>query len=189
MVAGDCPRDCILDRRLDWLLPLSRVDEQDPAMTGGLPRSRSELLEVIASLDVEHNPAFQRRDITGDGIDETFCNQALEAWLTKLGLWLPPGLLARQQLAWLGSPEARALGWYECTLEKAAELAELGQPVVAGWVNPDPKRPSHVGLVAPRIGGTGTYLAQAGAANFSNRPIEKGFGVEKLKTTKFHTHP
>lgn len=153
-----------------------------------MPRSRGQLLAYIDSLDVENNPKFQRRALVPGGPVYTFCNQFIEALLELLGVAFLKGKLAREQIAWLDSPMARALGWYECTEEKAQQLAEAGQPVVAGWVNPDPKEPSHVAMVAPAIGGTGTHIAQAGFTNFSNRPISHGFGVEKLKTTRFFTH-
>ena len=38
---------------------------------------------VLDGLQVETNPSFLRRDVTGDKVPETFCNRAVEAACKK----------------------------------------------------------------------------------------------------------
>ncbi len=144
-------------------------------------RSPANLKRAIDSLKLETNPKYKKRDITGDGRDETFCNQAVEALCALLEVPFPKGFLAREQIAWLTSAESRSNGWYEVTAEKADELAELGRPVIIGWTNPDPKKSSHVALMR-----AAKRIAQAGAANFSDGPISWGFGA---RIVRMFAHP
>lgn len=150
-------------------------------------RSRGRLLAVVSALDVAHNPLFQRRPLEPGGPVHTFCNQYVAAALSELAAPLPPGKLAREQIGWLDGPSARALGWYECTEGNAVDLAELGQPTVACWVNPDAAHSSHIALCVPAVGGTGLHVAQAGATNFDSAPLAHGFGSKT--PIRFFTFP
>ncbi len=64
----------------------------------------------------------------------------------------------------------------------AAVAAELGQPVVVGWLNEE-KKHSHIALVVPAAGGQ-VYIAQAGARNFLSEPVSHGFGTRPVKFWK-----
>lgn len=158
-------------------------------MNACLPRSRGALLKAVSELDVEHNPALQRRALVRGGPIFTFCNWFVEQLLRVLGVEIPGGMLARQQIAWLTGPEGEAAGWQVVGELEAQQLAELGNPVVVGWTNPDPKHSSHVAVVVPAIGGTGTHIAQAGKSNFSSAPLVHGFGADKLDDLVFIAHP
>lgn len=153
-----------------------------------LPRSRGALLAVVEQLDVEHAADLQRRTLPGSSKQATFCNWAIERALTALGVYVPKGLLARQQIQFLAGIGGRADGWL-CVLElEAQQSAERGEVVIATWLNPDQTLSSHVALVVPAIGATGTHVMQAGSHNFSNGPIAAGFGIDKLPAVQFFHH-
>lgn len=153
------------------------------------PRNPKDYSAALDALKVETNPKFQKRDVTGDGVPETFCNQYVEAACTALGCFLPPGLLARQQLAWLQDPaRSSPMGWLTCVNEgQAVRLARMGYPTVVGWVNPDETKSSHVAMVRPGLSIDGTRIAQAGARNYANAPLASGFG--KLEPLLWFAHP
>lgn len=146
-------------------------------------RSRGVILAAVSQVNPELNPELQRRDVTGDGIPETFCNVFIRLVLAILGLVIPP-LLANDLLKWFAGPGADE-GWARCTKGEAALRAELGFPTVGVWRNPSGTH-GHVVLVVPAIGGTGIHTAQAGARNWSNAPIE-GAGLLADAYT-FFTH-
>lgn len=131
---------------------------------------------ALDSLQVETNPKFQKRDLTGDGKPESFCNQFVEAACEALGLPFSKGLLAREQIAWLAGDQGKDRGWYECDKAAADTNAILGHPVIVGWTNPDPKVSSHVAML--RSAGR---ICQAGARNYNDTPLVNGFGARPVR--------
>lgn len=148
------------------------------------PRSRGFTLAAVDQVDPENNPELQKRDVTGDGIDETFCNVFVRLVLALFGLIIP-AKLCNDLVGWFAGPEGEAAGWVKCTREAAALRAELGYPTVGVWKNPSGKH-GHIVLVVPAIGGTGMHTAQAGAKNWSNAPIERAGLLAAAYT--FFTH-
>lgn len=147
------------------------------------PRSPEAVAKAVAEIDPENNPHLQKRDITGDGIDETFCNWFVAMVTMLLGCAVPK-ILARLQIEWL---RAGNNGWYHVTDVQAVEAANRGEPVVVGWMNPDPKRSSHVALVrATPKGKVGIFISQAGRKNFNLIELERGFG--ELQPLEFFAH-
>ncbi len=134
------------------------------------PRSPAKLAAVIDSLELTVNPLFLPQVFPGMG-KRTKCNKAVEAFCDLMGVHLPKGLLALQQIAWLNSPAARLEKWFPLISKTADEAADKGQPVLVGWVNPVPNESSHIAMMrrAGRIG-------QAGKSNFSDGTIAQGFG-------------
>lgn len=141
------------------------------AVNACFPRSRGQLLAAVHQADPEGNPELQKRDVTGDGIDETFCNFFVRIVLGLLGLIIP-AIRANDLHVWFHGVEAKRNGWRKCTAAEAMDRAELGFPTVGAWKNPNPSKSGHVVLVVPAIGGTGMHTAQAGARNWANEPIE-----------------
>lgn len=157
-----------------------------------LPRSPEALTALVEKLDPERNPLWRKRDVTGDGIDETFCNQFLHDALELLEAPVPKGMLARQQVEWLASDVGKAHGWREVEREEAFHSANRGEVVVAGWLNPSKRasgtyRPSHVALCIPTRFGLELQIAQAGGSNFNAGSLTRGFG-HGVKVRFFH-HP
>ena len=151
-----------------------------------LPRSAEALKTLVEKLDPARNPLWRKRDITGDGVDETFCNQFLESALELLEVPVPRGLLARQQSEWLDSDVGKAHGWKAAMRAEAFQSANLGKPVVAGWLNPERRpdgshRPSHVALVVPTGFGLELQIAQAGLSNFNSEGVSRGFGGKPVR--------
>lgn len=140
-------------------------------------RSPTTLAEIATKLDPANNPLWKRRDITGDGVPETFCNQFLHDALELLDVPLPKGMLARQQIAWLSSDVGKAHGWRPVERGEAFHAANRGEPVVVGWCNPDASRSSHVALVMPTPFGFELQIAQAGRVNFNSDTLTRGFGA------------
>jgi len=139
-----------------------------------LPRSPDTLRAVVGALDVERNEKYRKRDVTGDGKPETWCNLFVADASAALGVPVP-ALLANDMVAWLdGTPGAEA-GWGRVTAHEAEVLAGQGHPVVVGWANP--RGHGHVAIAVPTPeGASGLHVAQAGAINFSCRPVARGFG-------------
>ncbi len=147
-----------------------------------VPRSRSNLLAKVA----EVNPLaakYSKRDVTGDGQPETFCNVFCLDVCIALGVCIP-AKLASEQIAWLDSDNGREWGWIECSSVEASVAAELGQPCLAGWLNPAGH--SHIAVCVPANGGSTPYIAQAGARNFLSEPVSHGFGSHPVK---YWRHP
>lgn len=139
-------------------------------------RSAAELLRIVHDLDVEKAERYRKRDVTGDGVSETFCNIYVRDFTERLGCPIPEKL-AKEQLVWLDSPDGRLAGWEECSAEKAVHRAEAGFPTIAGWLNPNPHGHSHIAMVVPASGEAGLHISQAGRTNLSNARIGAGFGV------------
>lgn len=146
------------------------------------PRTPEALERVVAELDPAGNPKYSKRDVTGDGIDETFCNIFLFDALEKLGVAVPR-MRANDFIDWLHGQPARADGWEYCTASTAALRAALGFPTV-----PCVKglHHGHVALCMPPRVSPGLFIAQAGNTNFAHRSLRSGFGDLQ---PEFWTHP
>lgn len=154
-----------------------------------LPRSREALLAAVRSVDPEHAPDLQRRDVDGDGQAETWCNVALRRMLAWLGLIIPP-LLANDLVDWLAGEGAFAgkggprEGWSEVfDPKKALELIARGFPVVIVLKEPGH---GHCALGVPEdkiVAGKFPELriAQAGRHNYNNAPVAYGFGSKPYR--------
>lgn len=138
-------------------------------------RSAARLILIVAEERVESNPLYVRRDVTGDGVPETWCNLFVHVVAQRMGCPLPPGLRANQQVAWLSGPDGRAAGWEQVPEHVAQRMADEGQLVVAGWFNRNGGS-GHIGVVMPGLGDAGTHLAQAGRSNFTRGSLAQGFG-------------
>lgn len=180
-----------------------------------LPRSRENLIAAVAEVAPETNPQLRRRDVTGDGIPETFCNVFVRLALALLGIIIPP-LLVNDLAEWFEGPKAKADGWVNVkTMAEAEQLVEKGRPVVAVFkaASTSCEPCGGTGQVAagacPGCSGTGKVyhhghialgvpqpippskvlgmrIAQAGARNFSNGAFTDGFG---RRTVRIFTHP
>lgn len=133
--------------------------------------------QAVAAEAVETNPDYVR-DVTGDGVPEPWCNLLVERVCRRVGVLLPAGLRANEQVEWMLSDAGRVAGWEEVGEHAARAMADAELMVVPGWVNPGPPRPDgsrpsgHVGVLLP-----GGKLAQAGARRFSSGTIAQGFGA------------
>lgn len=141
-------------------------------MNACLPRSAVALYDLIASFKVETAEKYRKRDVTGDGLPETFCNVFVHDVTAALSCPVPL-LLANAQIAWL-KEIGPAKGWRSIDAHQAEVLANEGYPVAAGWSNP--RGHGHVAICCPS-NEPGLHVAQAGSVNFTCRPISRGFGL------------
>lgn len=143
-------------------------------------RTPDELERVVAMLDPVGNPRYRKRDITGDGRPETFCNYFCRDALRMLGVHVPP-MLVNDLLDWFKEQS----DWREVDAGFAAMRASAGFPTVAIV---KAKGHGHIALVIPARGIAGVpsvWIAQAGNINFARGPLADGFGVLK---PLFYTH-
>lgn len=155
----------------DWTVPVDA-----PLKSNASNRDPDLLDAVVEQFRLGDCPRYQRRDITGDGVPETFCNAALRDMLSALGCPVPWGMRANELVQWFASPAGRERGWATVSEHAAHGLANEGLVVVAGWFNRN-GGPGHVALVVPSRSEPGLYIAQAGKTNFSRGPVTKGFGT------------
>lgn len=144
-------------------------------------RSAALLLAIVFALFVEWALRYRKRDVTGDGKDETFCNFFVRDACDALGVPLPRPMRANELIQWF----VTAPGWELVDEHTAQAMAEQGQVVVACWFNHN-GGPGHLALVVPSLGEPGTWVAQAGAVNFSRGPLASAF--PGLPVT-FFAHP
>ena len=152
-----------------------------------LPRSGSNTLAELAELQVETNPAWQRRDVTGDGRPDTFCNQAVEASLERQGVPIPKGLLANEQADYFVSEKGRLDGWMEMTDHATVERLAREGFIVVGFLKAAGH--GHVVRIVPSADGSpGLYTWQAGRTNHKNKPISYSWSAQDLHRVRFVVH-
>lgn len=166
----------------------------DAPLKGTLPRSRGQLLAVVAQFEVEKTARYQRTP------GATYCNifswdvtRALRCeiphWVNSAGDPVPPGrggeLSANLTLDWLKVHGPRFL-WTPCSRDQAADAAERGEGSVAVWANPNPRRSGHIAVGVPAVEAGVFHIAQAGFTCFTSAPLAKGFGSA---LPVFFTHP
>ena len=138
--------------------------------------------EAIDLVDFARNPVLQKRDVTGDGKDETFCNVGTKAVADKCGVPMITGR-AREMLSDIDRAAWRGGGpWYAVNEAIARVAANAGLFVVAGWTNPDASKSSHIAVGRPTPAeATRIHIGQAGRTNFNDGPVTAGFGDLPVK--------
>lgn len=150
--------------------PGRRVTTSSPAR-----RSAVLLLAIIAETLFRGFARFTRRDVSGDGRPDTFCNLFAQDVAEAMGVLLPRYKLANQLIEWLTGPEARAHGWEQVDAHTAQRMADEGQLALACWHSRS-DGPGHMAVLVPSLDEPGTWIAQAGKTNFTRGPLASGFG-------------
>ena len=150
------------------------------------------LKKIIHDMNVTGNSRYARKP---DG--RTYCNIFVMDFAKKLGIPLPEYLNwdggaiddylnANESISWLDGSYNRGgvktgpeLGWKTVSADEAAKMASNGSVVVAGWTNPDSRKPGHMAIVRPESTAGNIQIAQAGGTNFESGSITKGFGSKK----------
>lgn len=160
----------------DWCPMDLAADVVAPYRATGInDRLSIELQQVVAQFEAQGR--YTKRDVTGDGIDETFCNFFVRDVLAALGVMVPR-LRANDLCDWLAVSE----DWTGISEWVGRDLVKVGRPVIAAWKNPAPKRSGHVALLVPsknELDRDTTFIAQAGISNFIYGRLEAGFGTFK----------
>lgn len=168
-----------------WLHDNLSVPLKAPLTSSVLNRSPQRLAFVVAQFHLETAERFRKRDTDGRTGDETFCNFAAVAITTAMGVPLPQ-MRANAIFAWL---EGQALdphsGWERVESHTAQRMADEGQVAVAVWSN-STGGPGHIAVLVPSLDEGGTWIAQAGAVNFTRGLVQRGFGD---KEPEYFAHP
>jgi hypothetical protein len=161
-------------------------------------RAAALYVEAAKQFEVETNPRYVRgHDGNPANGQETYCNIYLwdvtKAMSCEVPHWVDPAtgvevpmgkgkeLSANGVCDWF-DVHALSHGWMMCGRSQAMSRASSGYPTVVVWKNPGGI--GHVAVVLP--GADFTHIAQAGAVNFFNDRLERGFG--KVGPLKFYTH-
>lgn len=167
-----------------YLVESIASDVVSPITNGDLRRSPAALLGVVSALFVDTAPRYKRRDVSGDGVPDTFCNVLVRDFCDAMGVRLPRPMRANDLISWLN--EQTFFGtWRVVDEADACAAAELGKVVIAGWFNRNGGS-GHLAVVLPSLGEDGTFIAQAGVTNFSRGKLASGFGS---KPVTFFVHP
>lgn len=150
-----------------------------PPVITCLPRSLASTDTILESLHIETNERYKREFFQGAGW-RTKCNKLAEDYADAMGVHLPKGLLAREQIPWLGGPDGRRQGWSQLKEDEANQWADKGCPVFVTWLNPIPAESSHIAVLR-----ASKVIAQAGGKNFSHGSIHEGFG---MRVVQFYGH-
>lgn len=142
-----------------------------------MARIPQDIFNAVAQVDPEHNPSLQRGAPPAPKLTDTWCNKAVALITALLGCPIPFGqwgTLANAQILWL---QAGNDGWYQAAgREDAQAAAMLGHVVIATYYNPSGN--GHMAIVLPIDNGDGQlWTAQAGAVNFNQDRLERGFGA------------
>lgn len=136
-------------------------------------RSPARLMAIIAEHHHRGVARYQPRDVSGDGRPDTWCNLFAQDVAEAMGVTLPRNTRANDLADWLSSI-GRSSGWVEVSETVAQISADRGELAVASTVNPN--GPGHIAVLEPSLGEAGTWIAQAGATNFTRGSLRAGFG-------------
>lgn len=157
------------------------LDVDYPVTVNPARRSPAIVEAILELLGVEVSERYRKRDITGDGVDETFCNVFARDVLRCLGVRVPRRRANEWALALVtGEPL-----WFEVGPELARACANAGIPTIGIWRNPDVQRPGHVIVIRPTEH-LELRCAQAGRVNFSDGPVQAS-GLPP-KSYRFYAH-
>lgn len=141
------------------------------------------LISVLWQFSITTALRWKKRDVTGDGVPETFCNFFTVAFCTAMGVLLPQ-LRANELFDWFSSDEAKSAGWELATEHAAQAMANEGMVAIAVWKNPE--GPGHIAPLVPALTEPGTWIANVGATNFERGLLAWGFGSRQ---PLFFVHP
>lgn len=151
-------------------------------------RSAARLALIVSGFRVETAERYKRRDVTGDGVPETFCNFFAADVCLAMGASIPP-VKANAQHEWLtacAKGTGPAPGWEQTDAHTAQAMADQGCLAIASWANPIPAGHGHIAVLMPSLGEPGVWAAQAGAINFTRELLQRGFGSF---TPDYFVHP
>lgn len=154
-----------------WVILLTVLALSMLFVSKGAKRTPQDIFAAVQSTDPEHNPSLQPGAPPAPP-GGTWCNKFI-AWITStLGAPVPfgeYGTPADAQIVWLQSGNSN---WRQCSEVEANAGALNGKVALATYFNPDGS--GHIALVLPHEGPT--RIAQAGAHNFNDGLLVRGFG-------------
>lgn len=162
-------------------LPLG-LDSPGPRLTS-TPQNRSatRLMAIVAEHLHRGHARYLPRDVTGDGVDETWCNIFVQDVCEAMGAPMPRHRRANELFDWLviqGALTVAAqtpVGWEKSDAHAGMAMAEQGCLAVAAWKNPTGS--GHMAILVPSLGEPGVWAAQAGRLCFTRELLQRGFGA------------
>lgn len=161
-----------------WLSPDISVPVVPPLINTASMRDPRDLEAVIAQFNVDTAERYRRRDVTGDGRPETFCNIYVSDLTMALCAPIPHRLGAEWQdvaanVRWMRKGYN---GWLGASETFAQEQANSGHPSVVVYDEPGEAAHGHIALLVPSQGRQGVWITQAGSSNFRRTTLSAGFG-------------
>jgi hypothetical protein len=180
--------------------PVETGPPPGPALGSAYPTGARRILAAVDYVNPEQW-YYQKHDITGDEVPETFCNWFVADVLDVLGVSIPrykpadeAGDYARphpiygydktKTKPWSATELNRYLGrggdgkWHRASRVNAVTLANQGTAVVVSI-------PGHIALVIPGGQGEAVRIAQAGRICGKNLRLEEGFGHREVEFFSF----
>jgi hypothetical protein len=143
---------------------------------------------IIAEHQFRGASRYRKRDVTGDGIAESWCNVHTIDVAEAFGISMPRGLRANGLISWVELEAAKKLpeGWVAVDAHTAQAMADAGQFAVATWRNPIAVKPGHIAPLEPSMGEAGVWISNVGAVNFTRGLVAAAFGELPIS---FFGHP
>lgn len=129
------------------------------------------LAKAVKSIGIKQN--YHARNKT------TYCNQAVNAYASKLGYKGFKGLNANQMYSKMSKPGS---GWHKATAAEAIAAAKAGKLTVAGWTG---KVHGHVAAVIGEYSQGVPAIAQAGGhVTKTGKTVDNTFEYGSIKQTR-----
>lgn len=141
------------------------------------------LMAIIAEHLFRGFARYAPRDVTGDGLNETWCNVLAQDVCEAMGVTLPRNMRANDLVRWL-ELESKQWDWEAVPAHVAQRMADEGQLALAVWHNPSGS--GHVTVMIPSLGEPDYFCAQAGRTNFTRGTISQAFGS---RVVSYFAHP
>lgn len=165
------------EKGMPYLGPLT------PPLTSTVNARSPEQLQAVIAQFITAAPRYLPRDLTGDGIRETFCNFYTRDISRAMNCPLPEPMRANDFPAWLSSAGAR-VGWRRVDERAARAAAQRGEFAVAIWINNH--GPGHI---VPLLPGDGlkTWCSHVGGSHFDRGTLVQAFGAH-VAELEFWSH-
>ena len=146
-------------------------------------RDAVRLMAIIAEHHLRGFARYTPRDVTGDGINETWCNLFAQDVCEAMGVMLPRNTRANDLVRWL-ELDSKQWDWEAVPAHVAQRMADEGQLALVVWHNP--AGPGHIAVLVPSLGEPDYFCAQAGRVNFTRGTVSQGFGC---RVVSYFAHP
>ena len=146
-------------------------------------RSAERLLSIIAEHSFRGSARYTPRDVTGDGIADTWCNLYAQDVCEAMGVMLPRNTRANDLVRWLEF-DSKQWDWEAVPAHVAQRMADEGQLALVVWHNPG--GPGHIAVLVPSLGEPDYFCAQAGRTCFTRGTIAQAFGG---RVVSYFAHP
>ncbi len=186
----------------NWLAYEPHIRIEDPDVADG-----QKILDAVKKVNAEQ-PYYQKRDITGDGIAETFCNWFAGDVLDQLDVPVPrygpsAGNYVKPHPIYENNTPNKPKSatdlfnelsrggddgkWKTVSKAVAISSAKNGKPTVACCPRPTRRGQGHIAIVLPKGSFSDMRIAQAGSRNSNDMRFETGFG-SKASSAKFFVY-